>query len=299
MTQLRAVMLGLALFLPMLSLVPLGSLWLWQNGFLFHWLAGALAVTALFYAFESWALPSSRAKPTRASRGATDIDATPGEVAAWGAVARLSGEIEPAKIQSRSDVTALAIHTIDAVAREIHPGDKSPVWNFTIPEILLLTERVAARLRPIVIDTIPLGEQLTVGQALRLYEWRSAAGVAGKIYDIWRLLRILNPVAAATQEARERITKQIVVSVRDDLTKRILGVFVTEVGAAAIDLYGGRLKERPAGETNRTDGTVPIPAETVTGSPPPKPSRISRVWREATKVSATVGRLYGRKPGNR
>ena len=50
-----------------------------------------------------------------------------------------------------------------------------------------------------------------------------------------------NPIAAVTQEARERITKQIVASVRDDLTKRILRVFVTEIGTAAIDLYGGRL----------------------------------------------------------
>lgn len=296
MTRLRAVMLGLAMFLPILSLVPLGSLWLWQNGLLLYWVAGALGATALFYALEARMLP-----PMRSNRAGT-IEAhatgeTPAEAAARKAVARLADHVEPAQIQSRADIAALAVRTVETVAREIHPGEKTPVWNFTIPEILLLTERVSARLRPIVIDTLPLGEQLTVGQALRLYEWRSAVGYAERAYDIWRLLRIVNPVAAATQEARERITKQIVVSVRDDLTKRILRVFVTEVGMAAIDLYGGRLREPDEGAA--PSPAKPLPLANGPAGGRPRPSRLSRIWREAKKISKTAGSLYGRKSGDR
>ena len=292
MTRLRAVMLGLALFLPVLTLIPLGSLWLWQNGLLLYWVAGALVATGLFYGLESWALPAKRIKPARTLDDAIDQITTPAEAAAQTAVSRLADSVEPAQIQSRSDLMALAARTIEAVAREIHPNDKTPVWNFTIPEILLLTERVSARLRPIAVDTIPLGEQLTVGQVLRLYEWRGAVGLAEKLYDIWRLLRIINPVAAATQEARERITKQIVVSVRDDLTKRILRVFVIEVGTAAIDLYGGRLRDEPMGRGNSNDIAS---SPDVEGERPPTPSRLARVWREAKKVTKTASNLYGRK----
>ena len=295
MTRLRAVMLGLALFLPVLTLVPLGSLWLWQHGLLLYWVGGALSATALFYALEARMLPPTRAKIVTGSDDTATPGALPAEAAARAAVERLAADVEPAQIQSRADIAALAVRTIETVAREIHPGEKTPVWNFTIPEMLLLTERVSARLRPMVIDTLPLGEHLTVGQALRLYEWRSTFGYAERAYDIWRLLRIANPIAAVTQEARERITKQIVASVRDDLTKRILRVFVTEVGTAAIDLYGGRLKEQHsvAASTAANDGTE-LKIESA-ASVHPKASRAAWIWREAKKISKTAGSLYGRK----
>lgn len=296
MTRLRVVMLGLAVFLPVLTLIPLGSLWLWQNGLLLYWVAGALAATGLFYGLEAWILPSKRIKPSRAGSNAVDPGEPHTEAAAQAAVIQLADSVDPSAIKSRADVAALAARTIEAVAHELHPNDKTPVWNFTIPEILLLTERVSARLRPVVIDTIPLGEHLTVGQALRLYEWRSAVGVAEKIYDVWRLLRIFNPVAAATQEARERITKQIVASVRDDLTKRILRVFVMEVGTAAIDLYAGRLNDEPASVVN-LEGSGVLAARAP--EPLNPPSRFARVWREAKKVTKTASSLYGRKSGGR
>lgn len=291
MTQLRGIMLGLAIFLPVLTLIPLGSLWLWQNGYLLYWVIGALATSGLLYAFEARALP--RRLKSAPVGGPTDPSDSPAEAAARIAVARLASDIDPSLVQSRADLAALAVRTIEIVAREIHPTDKTPVWNFTVPEILLLTEQVAARLRPIVVETIPLGEQLTVGQALRLYEWRSAVGLAERAYDVWRLLRIVNPIAAVTQEARERITKQIVTSVRDDLTKRVLGIFVTEIGDAAIDLYGGRLRPGDLSRAARpVDEGRPASEPTPAAS---RPGRLSRIWREAKKVTKTAGGLYGRK----
>ena len=295
MTRLRAVMLGLAMFLPVLSLVPIGSLWLWQHGLLLYWVAGALLATATIYILEARLLPPARAKNVAdPNEGASRSGETQKELAARMAVDRMAASLEPAQIKSRADITALAVRTIESVASEMHPGEKMPVWNFTIPEILLLTEQVSARLRPLVIDTLPLGEQLTVGQALRLYEWRSAVGYAERAYDIWRILRIVNPIAAVTQEARERITKQIVTSVRDDLTKRVLRLFVTEVGTAAIDLYGGRLREREEGAASGAS----VELKPQTGDlkiDQPKPSRLSRIWREAKKISKTAGSLYGPK----
>ena len=296
MARLRAFMLGLALFLPVLSLVPLGSIWLWQHGLLLYWVAGALVTTVLFYVLETRLLPPARVKPP-ALVGPSGPGRTPPEVAALIAVERLGNSVDPAEIQSRADIAALAVRTIETVAREIHPSEKHPVWNFTIPEILLLTERVSARLRPIVMDTLPLGEQLTVGQALRLYEWRSAVGYAERAYDIWRLLRIVNPVAAVTQEARERITRQIVSSVRDDLTKRVLRIFVTEVGTAAIDLYGGRLRDADETFAAKTGVGTEVAPDTnnIKVVVRPKTSRASWIWREAKKISKTAGSLYGRK----
>lgn len=295
--RLRIVLLASALFLPMLTLVPLGSLWLWQNGYVLHWVGGALAFASLVYALEAWALPARMFKKNSPPAGfppSPELSAR--EAAARSAVEHLAETIDPTSVQSRNELAQLAVSTIEAVAHQMHPDDKTPVWNFTIPEVLLLTERVSARLRPIFVDVVPLGDTLTVGQVIRLYEWRSVVGVAEKAYDVWRLLRILNPVAAATQEARERVTKQIVASVRDDFTKRIVRIYVMEVGLGAIDLYSGRLRDTGSqrmAEPRRDTST--IDASVIEGDPDQR-SRLATGWLEAKKFARAAAHLYGRKP---
>ncbi len=291
MTRVRLAMIFIALLLPVATLIPLGSLWLWQNGYLFYWVAAALSITVIIYLLERRALPESR--PTLSSiRVVERAHATEAEKAALTAVQRLVDSVEPASVTSRGDLLALAGTAIETVAREFHPSDASPVWNFTVPEALLLTERVSARLRPIFIDAIPLGEQLTVGQVLRLYEWRSVAGYAEKAYDLWRLVRIINPVAAATQEARERMTRQIFSSLTDDLAKRALGIYIREVGSAAVELYSGRLRDAgPDDKTAYEDNYVGL------GDRRPKSaSRFTRVWGEAKKAARAAAHLYQRQP---
>jgi len=52
----------------------------------------------------------------------------------------------------------------------------------------------------------------------------------------------MNPVTAAAQEAREQITKRLYATVRDQVARQLAQAYVREVGRAAIDLYGGRLR---------------------------------------------------------
>ena len=65
---------------------------------------------------------------------------------------------------------------------------------------------------------------------------------ATQVYDHWRLVRLLNPVAAITTEASERLTKPLYTGACDELARRHMRGFVTEVRRAAIDLYGGPLR---------------------------------------------------------
>ena len=48
----RAVLLAVALVLPAASLIPLGSLWLWQNGLILYWAIISVVVVAGIYHFE-------------------------------------------------------------------------------------------------------------------------------------------------------------------------------------------------------------------------------------------------------
>ena len=296
--RLRALLLASALFVPMLTLVPLGSIWLWQNGYMLYWVLGAFAFTSVIYAIEAWALPARffQSSDTTPAGFAPTPGLSAREIAARNAVEELANSIDPTTVQSRNDLGELAITTIEAVAREMHPDDQTPVWNFTIPEVLLLTERVSARLRPMFIDGVPLGDKLTVGQVIRLYEWRSVVDVAEKAYDVWRLLRILNPVAAVTQEARERVTKQIVSSVRDDFTKRLLRIYIMEVGLGAIDLYSGRLRD--SWMPPLTDAETKAKKESdsaAVASHAAEQSRLGASWSEAKKFVRAAAHLYGRK----
>jgi predicted GTPase len=120
-------------------------------------------------------------------------------------------------------------------------------------------------LKPMVADSIPFGDKLTVGQAIQIYQWRSVIDAAQKGWDIWRIIRMMNPAVAATQELRERLSRQMYNWGREELAKRLARGYVKEVGRAAIDLYGGRLRVSPeeleayiteASERGRRDAQV-------------------------------------------
>ena len=114
--------------------------------------------------------------------------------------------------------------------------------RFTVPEALALVEQVSRRMRPLVADSIPLGDQLTVAQVMKLYRWRSAIDMATRAYDLWRIVRLFNPLSAATHELREQFSKKMYELGKDALARRLGRVYVREVGRAALDLYGGRLR---------------------------------------------------------
>jgi uncharacterized protein len=280
---LRTAMVAVALFLPVLSLIPLGSLWLWQKGYLLYWIGGALVVSGGSFLLELWLVRGNRAADAATGPVAgTEQSWTPQETAAWAAVDALAAATDPTLLASREALLDLALRTIETVARCIHPEDRDPLWRFTVPEVLTLVERVSRDLRPFVAENIPLGDQLTVGQVIRVYRWRGALDVAEKAYDLWRIVRLINPVAAVANEARERLSKKLYSGVRDQVARRLSEGYVREVGRAAIDLYGGRLRvpaSAVAVDDAPKDGGVPSAPE-VAGVPARKSPAPGWTWKK-------------------
>lgn len=237
-------MLAVALTLPLLSLLVLGSVWLWQNGYVVHWAIAAALTTLVAFGIERWLLRDAVAEAGRAP----ELDSAPDplwhgrELAAWDDVNRIADNIDTSKLDSRDAILALATTTIDTVARRMHAGAKDPLLKFTVPEALALVERVAGELGPFVRENIPLGDRLTVGQFATIYHWRGVIDVAEKAYDIWRIIRLMNPAAAVAQEVRENVTRQLYDWGREELARRLAKAYVREVGRAAIELYSGRLR---------------------------------------------------------
>lgn len=246
----RLILVATALLLPTLSLVPLGGLYLWDKGLVLWWALGALALAAAASFFQrrlivSAAQPATTTGEVGAERR-RDRLSSDAEAAAWRDVRTLARNLDVDALDSPEAVLDLGRRTIDAVARRMHPGKSDAVWQFTAPEALAIIERVSRKLGVMIETRVPFGEQLTIAQVLTAYRWRGIADVAERAYDVWRLLRLVNPATAATQEARERLSRAMFNWSREHVSRRIAEAFVEEVGQAAIDLYGGRLRTAAA-----------------------------------------------------
>ncbi len=174
-----------------------------------------------------------------------DASWTLAENAAWARVREVAAGVDPEKVATRADVIELGQRTVEAVATALHPERKDPLLQFTAPEALALITRVSDRLNKFVRDSVPLSDRLTLAQMRTLYGWRGAIEVAEQAWSVWRVLRMVNPASAIANEVRERVSKELMAWSKSHIAQRLATVFVEEVGRAAIDLYGGRLRLAP------------------------------------------------------
>jgi hypothetical protein len=262
LTPLRMFIVFLGLLLPTLALIPIGSLWLWQHGYLIHWAIATLACTVIAYAFERFTLGRpSRAPEIRTSSAATSAMAKGGAISevetlraqAEAAVEVLAKGASLQAIASWNDLLNTGLETVETVAKVYHPDRKDPMLRFTVPEALTLIEQVSGRLRPIFQGIIPLGSRLTVAQFAQIYRWRGVYDVAGRAWSIWRIARMINPATAATHEMRERLSKSIMHWVKETITGRLSRAYIQEVGAAAADLYSGELRRASTARPSAAD----------------------------------------------
>lgn len=246
------ILIAIGLSIPALSLIPLGSIWLWQNGLLLYWTAFALITVGLVYLVQRRVLPPREemvSQPQAEASPSNDIADealregwSPLEEQAWADVKALAARTDPDLITSPDALLKVGQDAITIVAKRVHAGRKDPLWQFTAPEALAIVERVSRRLRQFTLESVPFGDRLTIAQGLTLYRWRDTLDWAERAYDIWRVVRLANPATAAANEAREQLSKAMMEWGRDAISRRLTEVYVLEVGRAAIDLYGDRLR---------------------------------------------------------
>jgi predicted GTPase len=287
---LRTAMLVVALMLPLASLVVFGSVWLWQTGYLIYWALASCLLTLAIYGFERWQIGDVGSPATSVEKAAApDAAWTEREAAAWREVERRAAGVTPGALTSRDEIVALGLGTVEAVAHCMHPKEQHPLWNFTVPEALAMVERVSARLRPFVMDSVPLGDRLTVGQVMKIYRWRGVIDIAEKAHDLWRVIRLLNPVTAVAHEVRESVTRRIYEWGREELARRLAEAYVREVGRAAIDLYSGRLR---VSETElATTVTEATRADRAEAAAPAEPLRILVAGQGSSGKSSLINAL--------
>ena len=276
----RMILALVALFLPTASLIPLGGLYLWKEGYVLWWAAAALSTVGVVSLIEWWKFrrkgPLEAGVPVLAADGTTEPAATI-EERAWRSVREIERGIDIDKLDSAKALGDLASRIVRAVAKHYHPEANDAIWRFTIPQALAISEQVARRLRVTVNETVPFGNRLTLAQVLAAYRFRGAVDVAEKLYDVWRIVRLVNPAAAATNEARERLSRAALNWGREHVTRRLTSAYVEEVGRAAIDLYSGRLAV-PQPDQSSDETTAADSAEAVVTKHEKPPSALRASW---------------------
>lgn len=240
-----AALVVLVLLLPALSLAPFGSIWLWQNGYLLAWAIVMLVVVCTAFLLISRLLRPLAEQPLSTKPEDVGKAIWSGrQDEAWKDVVAFAQTVDPSRITSRDALLSLGLETVERVAKRMHPERDDPLLRFTLPEAFAVIGEASEGLRAFAKTSLPFGDRVTVAQIMWVYRWRSVLPIIEKGYDIWRIVRLLNPIAAATHELRERTTRQLYEMGREHIARRMTEAFVKEVGKAAVDLYGGSLRVR-------------------------------------------------------
>jgi uncharacterized protein len=241
--------LALVLALPWLALLMLGIIWLWQGG---HVLAWALASAAL--GLLAW--PLRRAVKRRADAEARlalgrQAEPSPGwnatEREAWAAVLAIADGTPPLSFTETAPIGALLRSTVEAVARRFHPTAGDPWAQFSLPDALLLAERLCRDIRREALRHIPGARAMRLSHLLWVHRQSGRYGMVARIgwrlgYGLWRVARAgLHPVQAVVQEAKDLVMDQTGGILSHRLRAYATRLLVLETGRAAIDLYSGRL----------------------------------------------------------
>ncbi len=283
------------LALPFLLLLPLGLIWLWQEGWLLWWMLAAAALALLGYLPAFWLKRTgkdhNKSRPdAEAAVSQPGEDWSPRDLDAWKEVQSVAASVDRDIITDRDRLLATARQTIERVARHYHPEDRDPIWSFTVPELLLLTERVSIRLRMVLLDHVPAVHLVEAGHLLRIWEYKPMAETGAKVFrhlhNVWRVTRMTNPMAALLAEARQRIVGATLSEAGDYLRTQGARIWVEEVGRAAIELYSGRLRVN-------TEELRELAAREQGDSVLPGPLRILIAGRVNAGKSSLVNALLG------
>ncbi|GEO36031.1 hypothetical protein GGE65_000319 [Skermanella aerolata] len=238
--------------LPFAALVPLGLAWLWQREELGVWLVGGSACfVAAGVLFRRAARPLSGANGSGNGSGNEASDDTPPEAEwtpadkiAWQRVQGFARRASGAMLMDQHSLMAVAGAVMEDVARHYWPDRTEAVWHFTLPEALLLAERVAERTRTLTVEAVPGSRSIRLDNVMRLYRAKqSVAAAAGMFSGPWRIGRMtINPVQALAAELNQRVRGFAAAGLSSLMLDRIARIVIEEIGREAINLYSGRLR---------------------------------------------------------
>jgi len=265
------ITLFVAVALPWLSLLALGAVWLWQGGHVWVW-----AIAAAVLGLLAW--PLSRFVHRRANEEARlalgDL-AEPSrnwnavEQEAWTEVLAIADAATPFAFTEIEPLVASARDIVEVVARRFHPQAHAAWAQFSLPEFLLLAERLCRDVRRESLRHIPGVRAIRLSHLLWVRRQNERYGPIARTgwrmgFGLWRIVRgALNPLQAVGQETSSIFAEKTAKVLSYRLRAYATRLLVLEIGRASIELYAGRLalsddEVRAARERDMADTVAPL-----------------------------------------
>jgi hypothetical protein len=145
-------------------------------------------------------------------------------------------------------LVASARDIVEVVARRFHPEARTAWAQFSLPEFLLLTERLCRDVRREALRHIPAVRAIKLSHLLWVQRQNERYGTVAQSgwrmgFGLWRVVRAaLNPLQAAGQETSGMFMEKTARVFSYRLRAYATRLLVLEIGRASIDLYAGRLR---------------------------------------------------------
>jgi predicted GTPase len=246
--------------LPLFSLLGLGALWLLENRQSWHWLLALFAASGVGVLTLRQALASKAA-----SRPAPKINSSysPAEAAAWKQVQLMADGFDVRSIGSPDAVAALVEAVFREVSATLYPDTTDAHYNFTAPEALRALSQKSAELAEFISSTVPGAHEVSVRHLMWMHRHRHLASGALKVYKAYKagksIYNMANPVDGLVRSGISEIANRALDFAQISVTRTVSTTIVCEIGAAAIELYGGRFQTR---------GREPVDARQPLAKPP-------------------------------
>ncbi len=281
--------------LPWLALTVLGVLWLAEH----DWLVPFVGITlGLVVLLRLTLLLLKRLRQTNVTAPvdadhAPIVTANPEWTARELAVFKSLCAKVPREPREWDEMRPLALDLIEQAAQRLSAGRKGAL-DFSIPEALLLADRVIIRLRRNLHDMVPFSDRISLKTILWIWEnkvWvQRGATVAGWA---WRAKRLItNPPAAIMQEIQGAVTSGSDGGEMKNFSVAIVQqIILEEVARAAVDLHSGHLRFTDEELLKIELGSADVDKRIL--AQPDEPIRLLVIGQVSAGKSTVINRLAG------
>lgn len=281
--------------LPWLALTVLGVLWLAEHDWLLPFVGITLGLVIMLR------LTLLMFKHLRQTKVAAPVDADHVPIVTanpeWTAreLAVFNGLCAgiPREPRQWNDIRPLALDLVELAAQQLSAGQKGAL-DFSIPEALLLADRVMIRLRRNLHDLVPFSDRISLKTILWVWEnkaWvQRGATVAGWA---WRAKRLItNPPAAIIQEIQGAVTSGADSGEMKNFSVAIVQqIILEEVARAAVDLHSGHLRFTDEELLKIELGSADLDKRIL--AQPDEPIRLLVIGQVSAGKSTVINRLAG------
>ena len=240
----RFVLVAFLCLLPYVLLMGAGCWWLYERGLLTWFAIGAAIVSVLGWNIDR----VFRMRKPKAIRVSVSTLGAVGEESARQAIEQLAhkAEVNPPPLDDLNAWNHVAIELFNVVAVRFGRTSDRPALEITLPDAMLIAERVLHDLRAATKDHIPGSHVLTIRQFEQMaHVWKRTSSIVA-MESPWRIgyrmIRFaLNPVSGAFKEVNDNLLGDLSVTALEEAKRWAIGYCVRRAGEYAIQLYSGQL----------------------------------------------------------